>query len=58
MPSAKDARKEITRSGMVSRDVNTSAIDDGSSECDLKNNNAHERAAATLSASEISQTSW
>ena len=58
MPSAGDARKEITSSGMVNRDANTRATADAGSECDLKNNDAHTSAAATLSEREINQTSW
>ena len=58
MPSAGDVRKEITRSGMVNREANTSATADAGSECSLKNNHAHTRAADTLRVREINQTSW
>ena len=43
---------------MVNAEANTSATADATSECGLKNNQAHDSAANTLSARQLNQTSW
>ena len=57
-PSVRDTRNEITSSGRVNAEASTSATADAISECRLKNNHAHDSAAATLSVRQINQTSW